>query len=272
MSTLPPPPTHQRSSSRCHSFLNHCVVKTSPQRWPAQLCVVFTSVEFTGFFFGDILCWNHISVNLPSFSLARLVRMSCEQRLCPGNGGKKCGAFMSPLFRDLHPTCARCRGQRCSDDMTCDICKDWSVTQWEKYHCKRSYSERRKNRPPGSILLPSKTSPTVPPASTETWPPVSLSLPLPLPPPSEGRGIAGKVLGVSRAYSSPSSCARSRGEGGGGASAVAGSGAVSADSSLMGGRGSAAIPPSQPSPVLARSTPVPGPSGLLVFTQPGGIA
>ena len=78
--------------------------------------------------------------------------MSREQRLCPGNGGKKCGAFMSPLFRDPHPTFARCRGRCCSNDMTCDICKDWSVTQWEKYHCKHSYSERHKNRPPGSIL------------------------------------------------------------------------------------------------------------------------
>ena len=93
------------------------------------MCVVFTLMEFAGFFFGDILRWNNINVNFPSFSLARLVRMSREQRLCPGNGGKKCGAFMSPLFRVPHPTCARCRGRRCSDDMTCDICKDWSVMQ-----------------------------------------------------------------------------------------------------------------------------------------------
>ena len=83
----------------------------------------------------------------------------------------------------------------------------------------------------------------------------------PSPRPSEGRGEA---LGVSHTSSSPSSsCACSRG--GGGGSVVAGSGAVSADSSLTwGGGGSAAIPPSLPSPVLARSPPVPGPSGLLV--------
>ena len=123
--------------------------------------------------------------------------MSCNQRLCPGNGGKKCGAFMSLLFRDRHRTCARCRGRCCSDDMTCDICKDWFVMQWEKYHCKRSYSERCKNRHSGSIPTASKTSPPVPPASAEVRPPLSL----PLPPLSEGWGVAGEALGVSRACS-----------------------------------------------------------------------
>ena len=59
--------------------------------------------------------------------------MSCEQRLCLGVGGRRCGAFMSLLFRDRHPTCARCRGTKCSADVTCDICKDWSVAQWEAF-------------------------------------------------------------------------------------------------------------------------------------------
>ena len=62
-------------------------------------------------------------------------------------GGKKCGAFMSPLFRDSHPTCARCRGHRCFSDVTCNICKDWSVTQWEAFLKKRSYSGHRKSHP-----------------------------------------------------------------------------------------------------------------------------
>ena len=52
------------------------------------------------------------------------------------------------------------------------------MTQWEKFHCKRSYSERRKNRPSGSIPTASKTSPPVPPASVEARPPSSLPLPL----------------------------------------------------------------------------------------------
>ena len=89
------------------------------------------------------------------------------------------------------------------------------MTQWEKFRCKRSYSERRKNRPSGSNPTASKTSPPVPPASVEARPPSSL----PLPPPSEGRGVVGEALGVAhactRASSSPSSCARSREETGG---------------------------------------------------------
>ena len=88
------------------------------------------------------------------------------------------------------------------------------------------------------------------------YPRPSSSLPLPLPPLSVGQGVAGEAFGVS--------CARSWGGGGGGV--VAGTGAVSAGPSLTGGwgGGSAEIPPSQPSPVLARSPPLPGPSELLV--------
>ena len=58
------------------------------------------------------------------FVLFSLARMLLDQRLCPGVGGRKCGAFMSPIFRDPHPTCARCRGKKCTSDVTCDICKD----------------------------------------------------------------------------------------------------------------------------------------------------
>ena len=168
----PPPPPAQRLTL---SFLSQPLHGEDFSSAVACLTLcVFTSVDFAGFFFWDILRWNNISVTFPSFPLARIFRMSREQRLCPGNGGKKCGAFKSPLFRDPHPTCARCRGRRCFDDMTCDICKDWSVTLWEKFHCKRSYSERRKNRPSGSIPTASKTSPPVPPASVEARPPSSL--------------------------------------------------------------------------------------------------
>ena len=108
-----------------------------------------------------------------------LARMSLDQRLYPGVGGRKCGAFMTPLFRDPHPTCARCRGKKCTSDVTCDICKDWSVSQWEAFLKKRSYSGHRKSRPSGSSL------PTVPPPLPSS---ASASLeaerPLPPPPPS----------------------------------------------------------------------------------------
>ena len=60
--------------------------------------------------------------------------MSQEQQLCPGVGGHRCEAFMSPLFRDPNSTCARCRGVKYTADVTCDICKDWSVAQWEAFY------------------------------------------------------------------------------------------------------------------------------------------
>ena len=53
--------------------------------------------------------------------LFSLARMLLDQRLCLGVGGRKCGAFMSPLFRDPHPTCARCRGKKCTSGVTCNI-------------------------------------------------------------------------------------------------------------------------------------------------------
>ena len=65
--------------------------------------------------------------------------MSRKIRICPGVGDRKCGAFLASLDRDPHPTCTRCRGRICTMDMTCDICADWSVAQWEQFVKKRSY-------------------------------------------------------------------------------------------------------------------------------------
>ena len=69
--------------------------------------------------------------------------MSRELRICPGVGGRKCGAFLSSLDKDPHPTCARCRGKICTRDMTCDFCVGWSSEQWELFAKKRSYKERK---------------------------------------------------------------------------------------------------------------------------------
>ena len=70
--------------------------------------------------------------------------MSRELRICPGVGSRKCGAFLSTLDRDPHPTCTRCRGKVCTKDMTCDVCADLSAAQWEQFVKKRSYKERKK--------------------------------------------------------------------------------------------------------------------------------
>ena len=88
------------------------------------------------------------------FSLFRIMSVSCGQRVFPGVGGRRCGAFMSPIFRDPHPTCARCRGIKCTADMTCDICKDWFVVQWRAF-----LKRHRKKCPSGSALPPVSQTP-----------------------------------------------------------------------------------------------------------------
>ena len=85
--------------------------------------------------------------------------MSRELRICPGVGDRKCGAFLSTLDRDPHPTCARCRGKICTKDLTCDFCAVWSAEQWERFTKKRSYKERKKHRPSGSVPPTQQTSP-----------------------------------------------------------------------------------------------------------------
>ena len=73
---------------------------------------------------------------------------------------------MAPSYlsidRDPHPTCTRCRGKICTMDMTCDICADWSVAQWEQFVKKRAYKDRKKpSRPSGSVSPAPLTSPCV---------------------------------------------------------------------------------------------------------------
>ena len=77
--------------------------------------------------------------------------MSRKLRICPGVGGRKCGAFLSSLDRDPHPTCARCRGKICTRDMTCEFCVGWTPRQWELFTKKRTYKERKRSRPSGSV-------------------------------------------------------------------------------------------------------------------------
>ena len=121
------------------------------------------------------------------FRLFRVMSMSRDQRFCPGAGGRRFGAFMSPIFRDPHPTYARCMGIKCTADVTCDICKDWSVVQWESF-----LKRRRKKRPSGSTLPP---PPSTSPSSEAERPELP---PQPLPPPSEGCGRSGEAEGVLR--------------------------------------------------------------------------
>ena len=83
--------------------------------------------------------------------------MSRELRICPGVGDRKCGAFLSRLDRDPHPTCTRCRGKVSTKDLTCDFCAVWSTEQWELFAKKRSYKERK--LPSGFVPPAQQTSP-----------------------------------------------------------------------------------------------------------------
>ena len=85
--------------------------------------------------------------------------MSRELRYCPGVGDRKCGAFLSTFDRDPHPTCARCRGKICTMTLTCDFCAVWSAAQWERFNKKRSYQDRKKHCPSGSVPPAQQTSP-----------------------------------------------------------------------------------------------------------------
>ena len=74
-------------------------------------------------------------------------------------GRQEVWCLLSTLDRDPHPTCARCRGKICTKDLTCDFCAVWSAEQWERFLKKRSYKERKKHRPSGSVPPAQQTSP-----------------------------------------------------------------------------------------------------------------
>ena len=80
--------------------------------------------------------------------------------MCPGRTGKKCGVFMSPLIRDPHIHCPRCRGNKCTIDNTCIICKSWPPEQWDLFAKKKSYahSKARRGR---SVSLSASPAPSV---------------------------------------------------------------------------------------------------------------
>ena len=101
--------------------------------------------------------------------------MSRELRICSGVGGRKCGALLSSLDKDPHPTCPRFRGKICTRDMTCDFCVDCSPAQWELFAKKRTYTERKRSRPSGSVPPALKASPRVQTSSEVTQPGTSSS-------------------------------------------------------------------------------------------------
>ena len=171
--------------------------------------------------------------------------MSKELRICPGVGGRKCGAFLARLDRDPHTTCTRCRGRICTKDMTCDFCAMWSAEQWALFAKKRSYKER-KHRPSGSAPPAQQSSPRAETSSGVSRPETSSassSLPLGGQEKQEGsRGAPGVVL--SGAPARPQSSER-----GGSASGLAsGVGGLAPSSPSPSGGGGAGVARSRQTP------------------------
>ena len=119
--------------------------------------------------------------------------LSRGKRLCPGVDGRKCGAHMSPVVKDPHPTCTRCRGRNCTRDSTCISCKHWSLTQWntfDAFNARRSHTDRKRSSNRHASDFTSLTSQSLSSSAPVKQAAPSLALPpLSTPPPSEGPGI-----------------------------------------------------------------------------------
>ena len=174
--------------------------------------------------------------------------MSRELRICPGVGDRKCGAFLSRLDRDPHPTCTRCRGKVCTKDLTCDFCAVWSAEQWELFSKKRSYKERK--RPSGSVLPAQQTSPRAETSSGVSRPgtsSASSSCPL------RGQGKQGRSRGapgvVFGGAPSPPARPRSSERGGSASRHSSGAGGLTPSSPSPSGGGGAGVARSLQTPI-----------------------
>ena len=186
--------------------------------------------------------------------------MSRELRICPGVGDRKCGAFLSTLDRDPHPTCARCRGKICTKDLTCDFCAVWSAEQWERFLKKRSYKERKKHRPSGSVPPAQQTSPRAETSSGVSRPGTSSSSSSrPLGGQGEKEGSRGAPGVVSGGAPSPPARPRSSERGGSASGLSSGAGGLAPASPSPSGAGEAGVARSLQTPISRVSDVVDSP-------------
>ena len=91
---------------------------------------------------------------------------------------------MSPVARDPHPTCSRCRGRKCSSDSPCSNCHNWSLEQWELYNKRRSYAERSSppSRHSGNSTVPNTITSCSPASKSAASAPAPLPRSAPPPP------------------------------------------------------------------------------------------
>ena len=175
--------------------------------------------------------------------------MSRELRICPGVGDRKCGAFLSRLDRDPHPTCTRCRGKVCTKDLSCDFCAVWSAEQWELFSKKRSYKERK--RPSGSVPPAQQTSPRAETSSGVSRPGTSSSS-RPLGGQGKQEGSRGAPGVVSGGAPSPPARPRSSERGGSASRHLSGAGGLAPSSpSPSGGTPARCRRPFPASPMLS---------------------
>ena len=186
--------------------------------------------------------------------------MSRELRICPGVGDRKCGACLSTLDRDPHPTCARCRGKICTKDLTCDFCAVWSAEQWERFLKKRSYKERKKHRPSGSVPPAQQTSPRTETSSGVSHPGTSSSSSSR---PLGGQGEKGRSRGapgvVSGGAPSPPARPRSSERGGSASGLSSGAGGLAPASPSPSGAGEVGVAHSLQTPISRVSDVVDSP-------------
>ena len=101
--------------------------------------------------------------------------MSRIIRICPGVGDRKCGAFLSFVNRDTHPTCTRCRGMFAP--VTCFVTFvlfGWRLSGNNLY--RRVLTMRKKSSPPsGSVPTTPPTSPRAETSSGVSLPGISSS-------------------------------------------------------------------------------------------------
>ena len=171
-------------------------------------------------------------------------------------GDRKCGAFLSRLDRDPHPTCTRCRGKVCTKDLTCDFCAVLSAEQWELFAKKRSYKERK--RPSGSVPPAQQTSPRAETSSGISRPGTSSSSrPLGGQEKQGGsRGAPGVVLGGAP---SPPARPRSSERGGSVSRHSSGAGGLAPSSPSPSGGGGAGVARSLQTPISRVSEAVDSP-------------
>ena len=183
--------------------------------------------------------------------------MSRELRICPGVGDRKCGAFLSCLDRDPHPTCTRCRGKVCTKDLTCDFCAVWSAEQWELFSKKRSYKERK--RPSGSVPSAQQASHRAETSSGVSRPGTSSSSSRPLGGQGKQEGSRGAPGVVFGGAPSPPARPRSSERGGSASRQSSGAGGLAPSSPSPSGGGGAGVARSLQTPLSRVSDVVDSP-------------